>query len=219
MTAAILFDFDGVLVDSEPMHEAALLAAVREVGMDFTHEEYLTRLMGFGDFDCFNAVAARDRRTLTPADHANLARHKWTHAQAAIAAGAVRPYDATVSLLRAAAASHPTAICSGALRHEIDAILSQLGVAHLPRVITTADDTPRSKPDPAPYLLTCERLGLPPRRCVTMEDTPKGIAAARAAGVKVVGVCHSLPADRLREADLVVASSAELTVDRLLSLI
>ncbi|HYE60530.1 MAG TPA: HAD family phosphatase [Phycisphaerales bacterium] len=216
---ALLFDFDGVLVDSEPMHEAALLAALNEVGMTFTHEQYLAKLMGFGDFDCFNAVAAMQGRTLTSDDHADLARRKWTHAQRAIAAGAVKPYDATINLLREASQSLPTAICSGALRHEICAILEQLGVAHLPRVITTADDTPRSKPHPAPYRLTCDRLGIPPRECVTIEDTPKGIASAKAAGVRVVGVCHSLPAERLSEADLIVNSTADLTLSQLLQLL
>jgi beta-phosphoglucomutase len=216
---AILFDFDGVLVDSEPMHEAALLAALQEVGMGFTHEEYLTRLMGFGDSDCFNAVAAMHARTLTPADHTDLARRKWKHAQTAISSGAVKPYDATLELLRDASQALPTAICSGALRHEIEAILDHLGIRQFVRTLVTADDTPRSKPDPAPYLLTCRRIALPPTDCITIEDTPKGVASARAAGVKVIGVCHSLPADRLGQADLVVSSTADLSLNRLLSLL
>jgi beta-phosphoglucomutase len=216
---AILFDFDGVLVDSEPMHEAALLAAVREVGMGFTHEEYLARLMGFGDYDCFRALAASHGRVLTPADHVDLARRKWKHAEAAISAGEVKPYAATIALLREASQHYPTAICSGALRHEIEAILEQFGARHLVQTLVTADDTARSKPDPAPYFCTCERLGIAPRECVTMEDTPKGIASARAAGVRVVGVCHSLPAERLAAADLVVTSTADLSIPRLLALL
>lgn len=156
---------------------------------------------------------------LTPAEHADLARRKWRHAEAAIAAGAVKPYAATLNLLREASQHHPTAICSGALRHEIEAILDQLGARCLVQTLVTADDTPRSKPDPAPYLLTCERLGVAPGECVTMEDTPKGIASARAAGVRVVGVCHSLPAERLAAADLVVNSTADLSIPLLLGLL
>jgi beta-phosphoglucomutase len=216
---AIIFVFDGVIVDSEPVHEAALRAAVREVGVDFSHHEFEERFLGFGDREIVENLWKDRGRQPTEAEFAHLAARKWFYIEQAIRAGEIRPYAATVNLLREVAAKFPMAICSGALRHEIEAILTQLGVRELVKTITTADDTPRSKPDPAPYLLTVKRLGVPAGQCVTIEDTSKGIASAKGAGVKVVGVCHSMPVGRLRQADLVVGSSAELTIELLLSLI
>jgi beta-phosphoglucomutase len=216
---AIIFDFDGVIVDSEPTHEAALRAAVREVGMELSPQEFSERFLGFGDREIIENLWKDQGRHPTEAEFAHLAGRKWFYIEQSIRAGTIPAYDATIGLLRQASAGYPMAICSGALRHEIEAILTQLGVRELVKTITTADDTPRSKPDPAPYLLTAKRLGLKPSECVTIEDTDKGIASAKAAGVRVVGVCHSMPAAKLRQADLVVNSSADLTIERLLSLL
>ena len=124
----------------------------------------------------------------------------------------------SIELIEEAAARLPIAVCSGAVRVEIEKVLTVLGVIDRFRHIVTADDVENAKPDPSGYLLAAEKLGFAPERCLTIEDTDKGITAGKAAGLTVVGVCHSLPRDRLSEADLVVDSIRQLSVDRLMQL-
>jgi beta-phosphoglucomutase len=105
----------------------------------------------------------------------------------------------------------PVAIASGARRDEIEAALSSLGLRDAFRAIVAAEDAPRTKPDPAPYLEAARRLaecapGLAPADCVVFEDSMAGVDAALGAGMKVVGVAHSYPGERLRAAHRVVDS-------------
>jgi beta-phosphoglucomutase len=215
---AIIFDFDGVIVDSEPMHEAALRSTLRAEGMDFTAEDYRTKYLGFDDRDICVQVAAAHGKTLSPTDLARLMRLKCVKTQEAIARGDAAPFPGSVELFRAACAAGPVAICSGARREEIDAVLTSLRITGLANVIVSADDVTKSKPDPESYRLTAQRLREKPQRCVTIEDTAFGVRSAKGAGVRVVAVCHSMKRQELAAADRVVASTAELTLADLAAL-
>jgi beta-phosphoglucomutase len=218
--AAIVFDFDGVLVDSEPVHEAAIRAAMADLGLHFTAEDYRTRYLGLDDRDIYHAVARAHGRTLSEPDLASLRERKWSHVQEAFGAGRAAPLPGAVDLFRSASAACPVAICSGARREEIDFVLARLELRGLARVIVSADDVARSKPDPESYVLATQRLGLPAGRCVAVEDTDKGVRSARGAGLRVVAVCNSMTGEELRRAgaDRLVASAAELSVADLLGL-
>jgi HAD superfamily hydrolase (TIGR01509 family) len=216
---AIIFDFDGVLVDSEPVHEAAIRAAMAGLGMRFTAEDYRTRYLGLDDRDIYAAVARAHGRTLSEPELAGLRERKWAHVRESFAAGRAAPFPGAVQLFRAASAACSVAICSGARREEIDFVLARLELRGLARVIVSADEVARSKPDPESYLLATRRLGVPARECVAIEDTDKGVAAARGAGVRVVGVCHSMTAPELGAADRLVESVLELSVGQLLAMV
>jgi beta-phosphoglucomutase-like phosphatase (HAD superfamily) len=123
-------------------------------------------------------------------------------------------------LVRAMAAEMPLAIASGARGEEVDAILRSVGLRDAFVTIVGAEDAPRTKPDPAPYLEATRRLaargnGLSPSDCVALEDTMPGIAAALAAGLTVVGVAHTYPADKLQAAHRVVDSVGDVDVNTL----
>ncbi len=216
---AIIFDFDGILVDSEPAHEAAFRFACEGVGVTFSHEEYLTHLVGFDDRDTFRAVERLRGRAFNAAELSTLGTLKPRGFEEAVTSGKVPPFPGSFELLRDAQEAGPIAICSGATRFEIDLVLRHYGLTGLVPIIISADDVEHSKPSPAPYILTVQKLGTTPARCVTMEDTSRGVDAAKSAGVAVVGVCHTLPAARLAHANLVVDRIAELSVQRLRSLI
>jgi beta-phosphoglucomutase len=216
---AIIFDFDGVIVDSEPMHEAALRATLRREGMDFTPEDYRAKYLGFDDRDICLEVARAHDRMLSDVDLARLMQLKCVESSSAIARGMTPPFQGSVELFRAAAGAGPVAICSGARRQEIDAVLAKLGIAGLARVIVSADDVARSKPDPASYRLVVSRLGLRAAECVAIEDTLWGVQSAQGAGVRAVAVCHSMTAAELALADRVVGSIGELSVEDLLGIL
>lgn len=203
------------------MHEAALLEAARSLGMTFTHDRYVNGYLGFDDRDTWRAIAADNTRTLTDAETNRLNELKWSAVQRAMARGEPRAFPGSVELIRAAADRGPVGLCSGARRHEIDPILRRLGVAECFGAIVTADDVAVAKPDPAGYRLTAARLGCTADRTprgapVAIEDTLKGVKAGRAAGYRVVAVRHSLPEAVFDEADLVVDSTALLSLEQLL---
>jgi HAD superfamily hydrolase (TIGR01509 family) len=216
---AIIFDFDGVIVDSEPMHEAALRETLRAEGMDFSPQEYRAKYLGFDDRDICVGVARSHGRTLSDSDLAHLMRLKCQKTMDAIAAGIAAPFPGSIELLKAAAAAAPTAICSGARREEIDAVLARLGVLGLAKTIVSADDVAKSKPDPESYRLVVERLGgVKAQECVAIEDTAWGVQSAVGAGVRVVAVCHSMTGAELAKAHRVVASTLDISLAELLAM-
>lgn len=217
--AAVIFDFDGVIVDSEPMHQTGLKAAVEAMGMRFGDREVDGRwggtYVGMDDRACFRRICAENNREFTDAFFEELSERKRAAVQAAFDQGLLRPFPGVLELLREAAQHVSVAICSGARRHEIEPLVRHFEIESFLRTIVSADDVKIAKPDPEGYRLTCTRLGVLPSQAVTIEDSPKGIAAAKDAGVRVIGVCHSFARERIAEADLVVEHVREITWESL----
>lgn len=214
---AIVFDFDGVIVDSEPVHEDATRRAVRAAGMDFPHEKYVEEYIGYDDRDLFRAIARDHGRELGVPELLELRRVKEGFVQEMLRAGMAPAWPGSVELIRRAAEAGPIAVCSGALRAEIEPVLERLGVRGLFGVIVSADDVSRSKPHPACYELTAARLGVRAGACVAIEDTPMGATAARDAGMRVAGVCHVLGSGAFHGiAHATFASTGVMSVARLL---
>ena len=210
---AVLFDFDGILVDSEPMHYVAFRKVLEPLGMDFTWGEYVETYMGFDDRDAFREAFHTKGIAL---DDANLPRLVAAKSEAFLRGlrDGVAAYPGAVSLIESlCAAGLPLALCSGALRSDIDPILAQLGIARCFDVIVSADDVRRSKPDPESYALAFRRLShmhpttlTVPRESVTVEDTPAGIRSAKGAGLRVLAVTNSYGARELDDADWITDS-------------
>jgi beta-phosphoglucomutase len=217
---AIVFDFDGVIADSEPLHLRAFQQALAEEGIGLTPQEYYTRYLGFDDVGAFEALARDRGLPMTDRKVAALVARKGIHLQQMMHDGSVL-FPGASEFIRAAADAVPIAIASGALRHEIAEIVEGAGLADLFSVIVAAGDTPQSKPSPAPYLLAFERLrascgdALDPRRCVAIEDSRWGLESAHGAGLRCVGVTNSYPAAELPGAELVVDGLQELTLPML----
>src|SRR5215216_6317045 len=217
---AIVFDFDGVIADSEPLHLRAFQQALAEEGVELTAQEYFTRYLGYDDVGMFEALA-RDRQIAMSDRHVTtLVVRRGAALQQLMRAGSVL-FPGAREFIRDAAAAVPIAIASGALRHEIDEIVEAAGVAELFAAIVASGDTPASEPSPAPYLLAFARLrevtgrDLDPGRCVAIEDSRWGLESARGAGLRCVAVSNSYPAHELRGAELVVHGLKELTLPML----
>jgi len=221
---AIVFDFDGVIADSEPLHLKAFQRALAEEGMTLGQDEYFNRYLGYDDVGVFEAIA-RDRGLAWTARHVTerVAR-KGMKLQELISGGEVL-FPGAPAFIRAAAAEVPVAIASGALRHEIVQILESAAPDELFAAIVASGDTPASKPSPAPYLLAFERLQkraakqLDPQRCVAIEDSLWGLESARQAGLRCVGVTTSYTAVELPGAELVVEGLHALTLPMLDALV
>jgi HAD superfamily hydrolase (TIGR01509 family) len=216
----IIFDFDGVIADSEPLHLKAFQQALAEEGVVLERDDYFALYLGYDDVGVFAALA-RDRGLAWTDRHVTaLVARKGMKLQAMLEAGEVL-FPGAAAFIRAAAAEVPIAIASGALRHEIVGIVESAGLEGLFAAIIAAGDTPEGKPSPAPYLLAFEQLqqvaGTPldRRRCVAIEDSMWGLESARGAGLRCVGVTTSYQAAELTGAELVVEGLRTLTIPML----
>jgi beta-phosphoglucomutase len=221
---AIVFDFDGVIADSEPLHLKAFQQALAEEGLVLEHDEYYSRYLGYDDVGMFQALG-RDRGLAWTDRHVTaLVARKGTKLQSMIEGGEVL-FPGAAAFIRAAAAEVPIAIASGALRHEIDEIIAAAGVSDLFTAIVASGDTPESKPSPRPYLLAFEQLQqatgrmLEASRCVAIEDSIWGLESARGAGLRCVGVTTSYGVSELAGAELVVDGLKSLTIPMLEQLV
>ena len=216
---AIVFDFDGVIADSEPLHLRAFQRTLDAEGLPLDAGEYYARYLGYDDVGLFQALARDRNLEMSDARVRALVARKAAVLQEMLHADVLFPGAA--AFIRAAAETVPLAIASGALRPEIMAILDAAGLARVFPVIVAAGDTPESKPSPAPYVLAFERLrqhtgrDLDPRRSVAIEDSRWGLESARGAGLRLVGVTTSYPAEELPGAELVVGGLQDLTVPAL----
>ncbi len=211
--AAVVFDFDGVLADSEPLHLRAFQAALEPHGRQLDEQTYFDRYLGFDDVGAFRAVARDQNWPLSEAELSALVKAKGRHFHDLTAAGETL-FPGAADCVRRIAAEVPIAIASGALGGEIEALLDATGLRPLFRTIVAAGDTPQSKPAPDPYLEAVARLrpqiAEPDGRFVAIEDSHWGIASAQSAGLSCLGVAQTYPASALTSADAVVASIADV---------
>jgi len=206
MIEAVIFDFDGVIVDSERLHWAAFNAVITK---PVSWEKYIQTLIGFDDRDAFKYIFPG----ISKDELEELVEKKAAAFQELLADGGAAALPGAVELIQLLSGQIPIAICSGALREDILPIIGKLGVADAFDTIVTAEDTHISKPDPAPYRLAKEKLGV--ETAVAIEDTPAGIASAKGAGLKVLAVTNSYDRDALTQADVIVDTLEGLTLEAL----
>jgi beta-phosphoglucomutase len=219
----IVLDFDGVIVNSEPLHLRAYQAVLAEAGVSLSARDYYERYVGLDDVAVFEALARDRGLDGGGADVNALVARKSSRVQALLAER-VPLFPGASDRIREFAAAVPVAVASGALRREIEQVLEAAGVDHLVSVIVAAGDTPRGKPAPDPYAAAVQRLGdavglaLQPGRVVAVEDTRAGLESARSAGLRTIAVTTTYPAEALAAADLVVPDLGTLTLSRLATL-
>jgi beta-phosphoglucomutase len=220
MLDAVIFDFDGIIVDTEPLHYKAFQEILVPLGLGYSWQEYIDHYMGFDDRDAFREVFQADRRPLPDRELADLIGQKAQAFLRIVSAG-VPPYPGVVELIRSISGNLPLALCSGALRSDIDPILAQLSLTGAFDALVTADEVAASKPDPESYRLALQRLQerfpgkVSAAASIAIEDTPAGIASAVGAGLKVIAVTNSYPKERLTGGFRVVESLVGLDLEGL----
>jgi beta-phosphoglucomutase len=214
---AIVFDFDGVLADSEPLHLRVYQDLLAPAGVTITNEQYCARYLGFDDEGAFRQMAADYNLMLGDEEIEMLIAEKARRFEK-LAGGRDVLYPTAAACVRRLTSRWPAGIASGALRADIEIMLEGAGIADLFRFIVAAGDTDATKPAPDPYLRAAELHGVPAAACVAIEDSKWGLQSARAAGMPTIGITHTYPRAELGDADVVVDSLDELTIDFLLTL-
>lgn len=209
-SVAVIFDFDGVIADSEGQHFLAFQQAFAERGWPLSESDYYESYLGFSDREVFQVVAGRRGEQLTPADLDHLMAFKGRAYADLVGRGALL-CDGAERAIRRLADHFPLAIASSAFRHEIVDVLEAAALRSFFSAVVGAEDVPLSKPSPAPYLEAARLLALNPEGCVAIEDSPWGLESARAAGLRTIGITHTYPPDRLTSADVIVKSLDEIS--------
>jgi beta-phosphoglucomutase len=210
---AVVFDFDGVLADSEPLHLKAYQALLQPQGIHLDEATYRERYLGYDDEGALQRIAEDNGLILGDEEIEMLVMEKGHVFERLVGARDVM-YPGAADCVRRLAAAWPVGVASGALRADIDLILRGAGLGDLFRFIVAAGDTDRTKPAPDPYLRAAELHGVAPGGCVAIEDSHWGLESARAAGMRTIAITHTYPRDALAgSADAVVESLAELTPD------
>jgi beta-phosphoglucomutase len=223
MLKAIIFDFNGVILDDEPLHYQSMRDAVAEVGISITREEYWQKYLPLDDVRCLEAIGKTHRAELTAEMQAAILKrksiiyHKRLSDQFPLFPGAAE-------MIRSASHNYPLALASGARREEIETTLNATDLRDCFRVIVAAEDFTLGKPHPESFLLALRKLNqaldgtmpkILPGECLVVEDSVGGIEGARAAGMMCLAVANSYPARDLQHANRVVSSLEEVGLDSL----
>ncbi|HWO01088.1 MAG TPA: HAD family phosphatase [Blastocatellia bacterium] len=220
MLRAIIFDCDGVIADTEPLHLTALQAVLREEGIDLDRELYYRDYLALDDRSCFIKAFSDHAVAITEEKLSEVSSRKAATVER-IMRDHLRLFPGAADLIHSASQRFVLAVASGALRREVEFILEVAGVTASFKAIVGAEDVARSKPHPDPFLEALARInaGSPtvirPDECLVIEDSIHGINAAHAAGMRCLAVTNSYPREMLAQADLVVKTFEDLPIDQL----
>ena len=218
---AILFDFDGVIADTEPLHFRGFQRILADIDIPLTEADYYTNYLGFDDRGAFVEALSAKGRPASSDTIADLVKKK-----AAVYLQTVREhiviFPGVEAFVRTAATQYPLAIVSGALRAEIDMILDVVGLRSCFSHITSAEDVTQGKPNPQGFRIALKALNgvrrfspIAAEDCLVIEDSLPGIRGARAAGMKVLAVANTHTEQELREAHAITHSLADVTLEEL----
>jgi beta-phosphoglucomutase len=221
MLRAVIFDFNGIIVDDEPIHFELFQRVLKEEDINLTEADYYARYLGCDDRGAFTTAYREHGRALSDSNLARLIERKAAYYREEIKS--IRIFPGIKTLVPTLAKKLPLAIASGALRHEIEIILSSIGLLANFRAIVSAEDVTRGKPEPEIFLKALARLNaslasdhpISPAECLVIEDSKEGIRGARHAGMKCLAVTNSHPAELLDEADSIINSLDGITKKQL----
>lgn len=228
MLGTVIFDFDGVITDSEILHFRAFNQVLRKYGIELSKEEYYKTYLGFNDADCYGLLINQGLLKKDKEQIGNLIEEK-KHIYKDLAKTESKMIEGVRDFLTMLEENSVLmAICSGSLLTEVEMVLEDTGLRHLFEVIVSGEQVKKGKPDPEGFLLTLKRLNnniisnqtdnlkhILPNECIVIEDSHWGLEAAKAAGMHTIAVTNSYGPEQLSMAEKVVNRLNELSIDDL----
>ncbi len=220
MLKAIIFDCDGVIADTEPLHFATFQKVLAEEGIPLTREDYFDRYLALDDRGCFTRAHADNSKDISSDKLSELIRRKASFVEV-VMRESLELFPGVALFIRQAARKYPLAIASGALRHELELILHHGRLKDYFQVVVSAEDVTRGKPHPEPFLKALALINsaradaIEPRHCLVIEDSIHGVKAAHEAGMLCLAVTNSYSKYALSQAEWVVESFEDLTIDEI----
>ncbi|MBI3610619.1 MAG: HAD family phosphatase [Nitrospirae bacterium] len=223
MLRAVIFDCDGVIVDSEPHHLKAFKEVLAEEGISLSTEDYYSKYLAMDDKGCFEAVLHEHNRPVDNKILKSLIIRKM-EIYRRLSQQELILYPGVVDLVRKLQGRYRLAIASGAFRGEVKFALDKGGMRDAFPVMVTAQDVRNGKPHPEAFQTALAQINaknpvpspaIRPDECLVIEDSLHGIEGAKAAGMKCLAVTNSYPKEKLTHADLVVKSLDQIRPDDL----
>ncbi len=225
MLRTVIFDFDGVITDSEILHFRAFNQVLGQYGIELTKQEYYKTYLGFNDADCYGKLIQQGLLKTEQEQIGNLIEEK-KHIYKELAKTEGKMIEGVRDFLTLLEEnSIPMAICSGSLLTEVEMVLEDTGLRHLFEEIVSGEQVKKGKPDPEGFLLTLTRLNsnaslaqagnqndILPGECIVIEDSHWGLEAAKAAGMHTIAVTNSYGAEQLGMAEKIVNQLNELSI-------
>jgi beta-phosphoglucomutase len=217
MLKAVIFDFDGVITDSEILHLRAFNKVLAQHNLEIPKKDYYTTYLGCTDFDCFMMLFDKGLLKAPKQQIKELMQQK-NKAFEALAKTEGRTIEGVYEFLIMLERNKiPMAICSGALLTEIELILEEANLRHFFNIIVSAEQVKKGKPAPDGFLLTLKKLNsstnvIAASQCVVIEDSRWGLQAAKSAGMHSVAVTNSYDANQLSIADKIVHKLSDLSI-------
>jgi beta-phosphoglucomutase len=222
MFRAVIFDFDGVITDSEILHLRAFNKSLVEFGIELTKKEYYQNYLGFSDFDCYKTLVDQGLLRITESQIGEIIRQK-SEIFEQLTKTEGRTIEGVHEFLKMLERNNvPMAICSGSLLVEIELMLDEARLRHFFEAIVSAEQVRKGKPHPEGFLLALRKLNegavepeIAADQCIVIEDSHWGLQAGSAAGMHTVAVTNSYDAGQLTMAEKVVDRLSDLTIDDL----
>lgn len=220
MLQAIIFDFDGVLYDSEHIHYQAYCPIFAQYSFAISYDVYVKQYLGLPDTEIITRALTQHGHTIDESKLTALVTCKVEHYRKAIGAhsnlSSVK--DLAPFLITAQEYTKKLAICSNSQRRELETVLAKLEQGSLKnyfQTITTVNDVKQGKPAPDSYLATAKKLGVAPEQCLVIEDSRNGIKAAKAANMTVAALISTHEKAALTQADYIVERFHDIPLARL----
>lgn len=222
MLKAVIFDFNGVLVDDELIHLELFNEVLTEYDIRIEKRQYLDRYLACSDIDFFRQVLTEGGAKIRRGTIDKLIKQKNKRYLEVVAD---RPllFPGAMDLVETFAETYPVGIVSGALGKEIETVLEHEQIRQYFSFLVSAEDVLRGKPDPEGFVIALNKINdildlsqfpANPSECLVIEDSPGGIDSARSLGMRCLGIAHTVPRAELVEADLVYDSLLEIRLDR-----
>ncbi|MCZ6554610.1 MAG: HAD family phosphatase [Candidatus Dadabacteria bacterium] len=213
MLKAIIFDFDGVIADTEPLHLKAFQLTLRENGIELSDEDYFENYLAYDDKTLFKELLKDRNYEHNEAQISDFMNRKSEHFENVLK-GNILVLEGVPEFISEVSGKYPLAIGSGALRSEIIDILESGGLREHFEIIVSADEVINCKPDPEVFIEALRRLNnldsvseeISPQECLVIEDSTSGIKAVHSAGMKCLAITNSYAAEKLSEAELIKQS-------------
>jgi beta-phosphoglucomutase len=221
MLKAVIFDFDGVITDSEVLHLRAFNQSLVPYGVEISSKDYYKNYLGFSDFDCYKALVDNGLLKIDEQQIDGIVKKKSKIFEE-LTKTEGRTIECVHEFLQMLEDNNiPMAICSGSLLVEIEVILEESGLRHFFTEIVSAEQVKKGKPHPEGFLLSLKKLNKKSRppiaagECIVIEDSHWGLQAGKAAGMHTIAVTNSYDAEQLTLAEKIVSRLNELTIDEL----
>ncbi len=224
MLQAVIFDFDGVITDSEILHLRAFNKVLAQFDVEIDKKDYYTTYLGYTDSDCFGQLIENSLLDINRQQIPELIEQK-NHIFEELAKTEGRTIEGVHEFLNMLAKNNvPMAICSGALLSEIELLLEEAKLRHFFVTIVSAEHVKKGKPHPEGFLLTLEKFNnvipaqagnqnpILPDQCIVIEDSLWGLQAAKAAGMHSIAVTNSYDAGQLHLAEKIVDKLSNLSI-------